>query len=341
MSACRYRAIMISIHKEMDAAERLHSRLAALCDCYRSAINDSREYAVDVDPSITAGFQKALSAISERIQANSLTPDSLASLRSLLRDVMRDHKEQAEHYLRELRRRLDDNAVALSEVMGALASSNDSSDQALRTELRNLSEVANMGTLAEMRGGVLARVNSLAKCIDGIEKQNRLAIAQLRHEIQVLHQQVDTLSSSRAASLPAPASCIRGPIEAKISSGVPFSLLFVGIKNINSIRSSYGGEIAQRVLSSCEKRLASAVGLGTETGQWEDGVLAAVIRSEPPLEADLARRVSAKLSGKHVINDSKEVMVQVATVTLTRTADEPAKRTFTRIQHAIKALGYS
>jgi chromosome segregation ATPase len=332
---------MISIHKEIDAADQLHSRLAALCECYRSAINNSREYAVDVDPSITAEFQKALSAISERIQANSSTPEALASLRSLLREVMRDHKEEAEKYLRELRRRLDDNAAALSEVMGALASSNDSSDQALRAELRSLSEVANLATLAEMRGGVLTRVNALAKCIDGIEKQNRLAIAQLRHEIQVLHQQVEQLNSSRAASIPPPASPIRDQVEAKISSGVPFSLLFVGIKNLNSIRSSYGGEVAHRTLSSCEKKLANAVRSGTETGQWEDGVLAALICTEPPLEADLARRVSAKLSGKHILSDSREVMVQVATVTLTRTADEPAKRTFTRIQHAIKALGYS
>ncbi|MGA3025973.1 MAG: hypothetical protein ABSF98_14480 [Bryobacteraceae bacterium] len=332
---------MISIQNEIRTAEDLHVLLLAVSENYRAAIEDNSQYAIDLDASITPAHREALRRIAERISAEaSGSVSALPSLRSSVRNVLRDYKEKAERYLSDLRGRLEEHANALQTVLGALTAGSGDQERKLRSEMNRLGELAAVTSLAEMRAGVLELKGRLEACIDELERLNQITVAELTSEIHALQRQVDQLKAP--ASDAGGGVGIRERVEAETAAGNSFLLLFARIRNLESVRTRFGGELTARVVACAIKRLNNLPAKNMTVGCWQEGVLCAVIGEPDRPGVALARDANNRLSGKYVFAESDrviEIPAQVVTASLERAREETPERTAARIADVLTLLG--
>jgi len=332
---------MISIQNEIRTAENLQTLLMSVCESYRAAIEDSGQYAVEIDPSITPAHREALKKTAQRISTEEMsTASELAALRSTVRNLLRDYKERAEQYLTELRNKLEEHAGALQNVLGALTADSEDQEKKLHREMVRLGEVAGANSLQDMRAGVLLVKTRIESCIEEIEKRNRVVVAELHSEIQALQRQVDLLNSPASKTLGAVG--VRERVEAEMAAGNSFLLLFVRIRNLESIRSRFGPDLATRVAQCALKRLGNLPVRDVAVGGWMEGILCAMIPESARSGVDLAREANTRLGGKYVFTQIErviEIPVQIVTVSLERPRDDTPERTEGRIRDTLALLG--
>jgi len=329
---------MISIQNEIRTAEDLQTLLRAVCENYRAAIEDGSQYAVEIDSSITPAHREALRKTAARVSAEAIgVVETLPSLRSTVRNVLRDYKERAEKYLADLRSRLEEHTSALQTVLGALAADSEDQERKLHREMERLGEIASVDNLDELRAGVLELKRSLEACVAEIEKRNRITVAELNSEIRALQKQVDLLASPASK-----ASGARERVEAEMTAGNAFLLLFVRVRNLESIRSRFGPELTGRVVQCALKRLANLPARDITVGSWQQGILCVLVPDSEASAVDLAREANTRLSGKYVFTESDrviEIPAQIDTVSLERPRDETPERTAARIKDTLTLLG--
>jgi len=332
---------MISIQNEIRTAEDLQTLLQAVCDNYRAAIEDSSQYAVSIDSSITPAHREALRRTAARITVETAgAAEALPSLRSTVRNILRDYKERAEQYLADLRSRLEEHATALQTVLEALAADSEDQEKKLHREMERLGEVAVIENLAELRAGVLEIRRSLEACVAEIEKRNRITVAELNSEIHALQKQVDLLTSP--ASKASGAFEVRGRVEAEMTAGNAFLLLFVRVRNLESLRARFGPDVTGRVVQCALKRLANLPTRDISVGCWQEGILCALIPDPERSAVNLAREAEKRLSGRYVFAELDQVIeipAQIDTVSLERPRDETPERTAARIKEMLALLG--
>jgi len=332
---------MISIQSEIRTAEGLQTLLRAVCDNYRAAIEDSSQYAVEIDSSITPAHREALRKTAQRISAEDIgAAQTLPSLRSTVRNILRDYKERAEQYLTDLRGRLEEHTAALQTVLGALAADSDDQERKLHREMERLGEVAAIDNLIELRARVLELKRSMEACVAEIEKHNRITLAELTSEIRALQKQVDslTLPASKAST----AFGLRERVEAEMTAGNAFLLLFVRVRNLESLRSRFGPELTGRVVQCALKRLANLPARDIAVGCWQEGILCALVPNCEGSAVDLAREANNRLAGKYVFTQLDrviEIAAQIVTVTMDRPRDDTPERTAARIKDTLSLLG--
>ncbi|MGA2183212.1 MAG: hypothetical protein ABSH47_09295 [Bryobacteraceae bacterium] len=331
---------MISIQNEIRTAEDLQALLFAVSENYRAAIEDSSQYAIDLDSSITPGHREALRRIAGRISVEAIGSGVvLPSLRSSVRNVLRDYKERAEQYLGDLRGKLEEHADALRTVLGTLTADSKDHEKKLRSEMKRLGEITAVTSLVEMRVGVLELKGSLETCIDELERRNRITVAELTSEIHALQRQVDQLRvpSDRGGGIG-----VRERVEAETAAGNSFLLLFVRIRNLDSIRTRFGPELTARVVRCAIKRLNNVPARNMTVGCWQEGVLCAVIAEPDSSGVELVREANNRLSGKYVFTESDrviEIPAQIVTASVERPREETPERTAARITDVLTLLG--
>jgi ElaB/YqjD/DUF883 family membrane-anchored ribosome-binding protein len=332
---------MISIRNEIQTAEDLQTLLLAVCENYRAAVEDSGQYAIEIDSSITPAHRDALRKTALRISEEEIgAAQTLPSLRSTVRNVLRDYKERAEQYLADLRNRLEEHANALQSVLGALTADSEDQEKKLHREMERLGEVAAIDNLDELRAGVLELKRSLEACVTEIEKRNRVTLAELNSEIHALQKQVDLLSSpaGKASSV----FGVRQRVEAEMAAGNGFLLLFVRVRNLESIRSRFGPDLTGRVVQCALKRLANLPARDVSVGCWQEGILCALVPDPEGSAVDLAREANKRLAGKYVFTESDkvvEISAQMITVSMDRPRDYTPERTTVHIKETLALLG--
>jgi hypothetical protein len=332
---------MISIQNEIQTAEDLQALLLAVSESYRAAIEDSSQYAIDLDSSITPGHREALRRIAGKISVEAIGSGSaLPSLRSSVRNVLRDYKEKAEQYLADLRGKLEEHASALQSVLSALTADSEDQEKKLRREMKRLGDITAVTSLVEMRVQVLELKKSLEACVDELERRNRLTVAELTSEIQALQRQVDQLKAPESET--GGAMGVRERVEAETAAGNSFLLLFVRIRNLEFIRSRFGPELTARVVRCAIKRLNNLPVRNMTVGCWQEGVLCAVVGEPDRPGIALARDANNRLSGNYVFTESErviEIPAQIVTASLERPGEETPERTAARITDVLTLLG--
>ena len=127
-----------------------------------------------------------------------------------------------------------------------------------------------------------------------------------------------------------------------MTAGNAFLLLFVRVRNLESIRSRFGPELTGRVVQCALKRLANLPARDITVGSWQQGILCVLVPDSEASAVDLAREANTRLSGKYVFTESDrviEIPAQIDTVSLERPRDETPERTAARIKEMLALLG--
>src|SRR5215467_3626719 len=183
--------MMISIRNEVEELERFHRLRQRAVDCYVTAIRNSAEYAVELEGHLTEPHRKHLQALADEVAEAG--PDGVDDSRSTLRNLLRDYRDKASHYLNSMRDELSSTTRALEEIMTSLAQTDGDSEQEVKSALARLREAPAITEVRPLRNLALEAANAIESSLEEARRQHDLTLAQFQAEIRVLHRRIDLL----------------------------------------------------------------------------------------------------------------------------------------------------
>jgi len=309
---------MISLKESFSELDRLESLQRASSECYRSAIEASGQYAVEIDPDETKRFRQDLEAIARQAKAAE-TAESLRQTHLWFRDELQNYSAKARRYLHSLREKVSASARALTEIVETAKRLGGQSDQKLEVELDRLRNLAQAQEVAEACPELRAVVATVEEAVNQLRKRSRLMVAQLRSEIHSLHQ---ALESARQAAGRDPITGVlnRAEILIRIRQEMgqqkAFCLIFVWISSYEYVHRRYGWHVADRTLAAFCERLRGAMGEETSVGRWGDDRFVVLLRRSKPEAMWTAENLVQQLAGPYVVREgelAREVLLQLKT----------------------------
>lgn len=320
---------MISLRKSVNELERLSELHQAAAECYAFTLRSVAQYAIEIDAGEAAEFRRHVEAMGEDWRA----ADSSSKMRSVqasLRGEMRDYQERASARLTRLRNDLDATAKALEGFAAGIAASGEEHQTRTDSELEHLNRVAESDSLVEMRRGVRMAAAEIASSLERMRCAHQMAIAQLKDEIRVLHEERQGERQSRAGG--SESSCwTREKMEDKIAGLVrenqPFCLLFVSVRNLHWLETRYSPSILEGALKAMLQRIHGAAGANAILGRWALQTFTVILDAPPDGPIALTREITRKLAGGYSVQEngvSYEVKMDATVGTLDRGAEDEA-----------------
>lgn len=327
---------MLSITRAIRSLDESEGLAKNAGELLADLIRDDQRYPVEIDAKATGRYRNSLDAILGRIGDS---PDDTVrrEVRLLIRDAKRDHKLESEGFLSGLRSQLSEAAAVLNQMIASLASGTE--DRHVRVELKRLAKLSQADDIQAIRIGINEVVATLERALDDLKRQSELKVAELQGEIQTLHKRIKE-SSSASAVMPGTADvCVA--VQSAIAADRSFSLIFVALRNLPTIRAAYGGDLAKRTVEAATKRLESQVGPEAVTGEWELGIIASLELGDQNRSMDVGRAVSSQMEKTYMLPEgsrSREVNLRVSTGIVQRKASEPPRQTEKRIEELLRLL---
>jgi GGDEF domain-containing protein len=327
---------VVSIASTIRSLDRLETLVESLSECCLGLIRDSRQYTVEIDPATSLKYYTRLDNILGRVDRNSLPAADHRQIRSRLRGALRDYKREAERVLAELRNQLEDTAMALTELTTGLAMGSENQKRTLKTEIGTLRSLAR-GDDDAIRTGIIAVASRLEFAMEDLNRQNQLRVTQLSSEIRALQRRIEALSRPAVA-----AGDLRGAVEAALAAGTPFLLILVALGNLHAVRSVSGEAAAARAMEACLGRLRNCLMPAGVVGAWSGDVVGALSREDSQGAFELAKAIGGKLGGKYSFPEEGsqpcEIVLQVQTAVIQRSASDTPERIYKRIDDVLLAI---
>jgi GGDEF domain-containing protein len=288
---------MISLLKPMNDLERCQQSRELVLDCYLAVIRNIAHYAVELEPGTTALHRKYLEDLAAR--ASTGASDDLGESRATVRGLLREYRDQTSHYLNGLRQELSDAANALESTLEALAQCDGDHGVQLRDAVTRLRAIP-VDTSSAVRETVLAAASTIEKSLEEVRKQHQLTVAQFVIEIGILHKRIDALES--AASTDRLTQLFnREEMEARIGGAQPakMSVLLLKAGGLRAAEIRFGCDVAEELAGAFAKRLRNSLPSTAVIGRWSEEAFLAILQTDQPETAALAKRISESLAGAY------------------------------------------
>ena len=293
---------MISIKQNVAELERCHEIRKAFADCYQAAVHAAAQYAVEVDPVLTAPFREHLRDLAERI-GEADDPADLDESRSIFRNELRDYRDKASRRINALRQELDQNAKTLEQILTSMSADGDDAEVQLRQHVKKLRTVAQRPEAAQVRASLESLTDGLEECVEQVRKQNQVVMAQFLVEIQLLHDRIETLQA--AASLDELSRMnnrreMESRIQTAAAGATAFCLVLLKIQNHGAIERQYSSWLVNEVVAGLSKRLRNQLKADAVLGRWSASEFAAIVPIDNAGAMALTRQLTQYLSGTYV-----------------------------------------
>ena len=304
---------MISLRKTVSELDHLDEFKRTAVECYAAALGAVDENAVAVDAAELAHFRERIKTIHGQVKPG-ITAEQLRSLQSSFSTELREYGEQANQRIQSLRNDVKAASQAVEVCAEKLTASGADLDVELKRELQRLDKASRIDDLREARGIINDASAGIASQFERMRSNNQLAIAQLKDEIRVLHQEIETARKwrSTAESLDTvKQQQIFQQIDELLRQKTPFSLILVSVRNVAGLESCHPQAAVESALASMHVRFQNALPRHARTGCWTDAQFVAVLTVEPATAMAMSRDLAKKLSGVYVLEGARTVSLEV------------------------------
>lgn len=323
---------MTSILSSISELERLHDQQTTLLGIYLQAIKSAAQYAVELDDKITGPYRRHLAALADQVASG--RKDVVAQSGATFRGLLRDYRDQAAHFVQQMREELASTAGSLQETLDALAqSAGDHEIQVKKSVvvLRDATEGTDIGVL---RTTVRKAADGIESSLEQLRKEHQLTIAQFRMEIRMLHQRIDSMEA--AAPVENMTSLFnRAEMESRIRSAPPggFHLLLFQVHGIRRAESQFGNGVGDELAAAFAKRLGNTLPKVTTFGRWSPEEFIALVAEPRDPKSSTSRWSTDSLSGTYsclrsgkTLRPSLQVTVGIVDSSSRETADKTLDR---------------
>jgi diguanylate cyclase len=323
--------------------EQVEGLFQAASGAFGEVLGAVREHAVEVEPRLTKEHRERLASII-RLAEEAGSPEAIGDAVTVVRSELRGYQEAANRHLRGLEEQLSGTVNALRQVMESLATGSEDQQDRLKTEMERLKGLMRVDDLNALRSGLGSSLNGLAGCIDHIQRQNQLVVAQLRDEIRTLHSRVET--AERAAAIDPVTGVmnrheIETAIQREVESSSPFCLIFTWVKNLKLLQRQYGRKVADDLTVAASRRFADAVESRGVVGRWSDDELIAIVRIQKGEAIRFCKDLPPQLKGPHECSHqgrTLHLLLQVSAGVVEARIGERAERLLDRADTLMRAL---
>ena len=304
---------MISLRKTVSELDQLDEFKRAAVECYAAAIGAVDENAVAADAAQLAEFRERIKALHAQVKPG-ITAEQLRAVQASLSAELHDYSEQANQQIQRLRTDVRAASQAVEVFAEKFAASGADLDVEMKRELQRLDKAARIDDLKEVRSIINDASAGIASQFERMRSTNRLAIAQLKDEIRVLHQEIETARKWRSTAESLETSKqqqIFQQIDVLLRQKTPFSLILVAVRNLTGLQSCYPKAAIESAIASMHVRFQNALPKDSRTGSWTEAQFVAVLTVEPATAIAMSRDLAKKLSGVYVLEGARTVTLDV------------------------------
>jgi len=335
---------LISLRQTATELERLEALNSSTAAAYKMAIRSVAQYTVELDAGEAAAFRVRLLSLAELYDA-AAAADDVGRVQSSFRGELREYRDQTKLRIERLRKEVEAGAAAMAAFAGTIASNSADHGAQMRGELEHLRKVREWSDLGEIRRGIDGVIQGIGETLQQMERANQMAILQLKDEIRMLHQD---LESRRRAAITdsATGAWNRNKSEERLQEllrqSEPFVLLLVSVTNLCRLRGRFPQRVVDGVLNAMVKRLRGIAGDDAPVGRWSERDFIALLDADPAQAMALSREISANLSSTYSVQDAgvaRTISIEVATGTVERPAGFESEAFLKRVNQLSATLG--
>jgi len=323
---------MLSIHAAMTELDQIAAQRDVAVDCYREALQNVANYAVELDEQVTSQHRRHVEELAARVTSS---VESLRDAGATLRALLREYRSRAAEYLNSIREQLASTAHALEEVMESLAQADGDHEARIRAALGTMREAAQHPAASPVRDMLLSAADSIASGVEDMRKQHQAHVAEFMAEIRVLHTRIGQLES--AASVDSVTQLLsRGEMERHVLSLEPgdVNLVLMVTSGLRLAEVRFNAEVASQLAGAFTKRLRNLVPPTVTIGRWSTEEFVAILEGPAGAAIKVAKAIGEQLSGAYsCLLDGKVVRpdLQVRVMVIER-AEGSAERLLGRIR---------
>ena len=286
---------MISLRKtatELEVLEKLHR---AAVSCYSQALRSTEQNAIELDSAQAAHFRAQLQALREQLRTDA-APGQMEGVQTSFDTELKEYRDKARAQVQRLRQDVQAAAAAVESFVGSVSESEINLESGLKRELNGLNHSAQSDDIQEVREAIRASTAKIAASIEQMRSSNQLAVAQLKDEIRLLHQEVQTARGSQTTD-PASESRQRmnGRMDELIKKDAPFSILLVVVGNLGGLQNCYSGNVMAAALRAFQSRFENIVP-SAMVGRWANDQFAAILTTASSNAIQMSSEVVRRLS---------------------------------------------
>jgi GGDEF domain-containing protein len=287
---------MISLRKTATELERLEELRRAAVHCYSEALRSTERSAIELDTAQAAHFRAQLQALREQLRADA-GPGELERVQTSFDSELKDYRDKTRTQVQRLRQEVQAAAAAVESFVGSISESEVNLESGLKRELSSLNQRALSNDVQEIRGAIHASTAKIASSIEQMRSSNQLAIAQLKDEIRLLHQEVQ---AGRRSQTPGPASegrrRMNGRMDEIIRKNAPFSVLLVVVRNLDGLQNCYSASVIANALRGFQSRFENLVPSSSIVDRWAENQFAAILSGASGQAIEMSNGVVRGLS---------------------------------------------
>lgn len=287
---------MISLRKTATELERLEELHRAAVNCYSQALRSTEQNAIELDTAQAAHFRAQLQALRDQLRAEA-GPGELEGVQSSFDTELKDYRDKTRNQIQRLRQEVKAAAAALETFAGSINESESNLESGLKRELSSLKQSALSNDVQEIRGAIQASTSKIAASVEQMRSSNQLAIAQLKDEIRLLHQEVQ---AARRSPAPDPSAegrqHLNNRMEDFVKKNASFSVLLVVVHNLDGLQNCYSAGVIASALRGFQSRFENLVPSPALVGRCAKDQFAAILSTAPGNAIQMSNEVVGRLS---------------------------------------------
>lgn len=288
---------MISIRKTTDELERLEELSRTAIASYTEAIGATDRYAIEFSAEQVARFRAQLQALKHQLSRAS-SPGEIKDVQSGFEAELKGFQQRVRDHVERLREEITKATAAVETFAGSYSQSGSDLEASVKRELGHLNKVATSDDIGEIRRGIRTVTAKITADVEQMRSANQLAIAQFKDEIQLLHQEIETMQRSlRPTDEQNKARRhLYSHVDELVRRHRPFSVLLAVVRNLDGLRNCHAAPVLEIGMDTFKARFESRLpGLATAV-RWNEGQFAAVLDIEPSAAIAMSRELMRTLS---------------------------------------------
>jgi GGDEF domain-containing protein len=289
---------LISIRKTSNELERLEEFGQSAIACYSEAIGLTDRYATEFNAEQVAHFREQLQALAHQLRGAG-NPQQIKSVQVSFEAEVKEFQRRVRDYLDQLRREVTAAEGAVAAFSTSFNQSGSELEAGVKRDLDQLNKVAAGDDIHRIRGAIQTATAKITADVGKMRASNQLAIAQLKDEIRVLHQEIQGMQRSARPSgeEQSPArQHLNSRMEELARRGRPFSVLLAVIKNLQGLHNCHAPKVIESGLNTFKARFQNTLPGSATVAHWNKDQFAAVLEIERMLAIATSRDIMRTLS---------------------------------------------
>jgi GGDEF domain-containing protein len=296
---------LISLRKTVTELDRLEEFQRTAINCYSQALRSSSQHAIELDAGQVAHFRSQLQALRDKLEADA-DARQLEFIQSGFEAELKDYGDKTRGQVQRLRKDIEAASAAVEVFAGSVNESEVLLESGLKRELHHLKQSAASDDIQEIRGAIETATAKIATSVDQMRTCNQLAIAQLKDEIRLLHQEVRA-AKEKADAAPEGRQVDNRVVDNRITElirkNTPFSLLLVVVCNFDGLRNCYSANVVASAVRNFQSRFENILPSTALVGRWGKDQFAAILGTAPANAMEMSSEVVRKLSAPFIENE--------------------------------------